>query len=221
MIFPTHRSFPWFEDKIRQLGQLPSVIDLGTSQRFAKEISFLRDAFDENSYKAMGYHPEDFGPDTCDYDGDLLALPFEDESWDGAVCLQVVEHVLDPFKAIAEVHRVLKPGGLFLFSVPFLVSYHGHPRPAGTPFDPSHLGFPDFWRFTHEGLEVLLQHFAEVEIYPADGPIEVRLHFLRFDRFRWYRARGLQNLIKKFDKPGLGRATTRHFCFARKAGPAS
>lgn len=43
------------------------------------------------------------------------ALPYADDAFDAVVCVDVLEHVADLDKVIAEVARVLKPGGVFLF----------------------------------------------------------------------------------------------------------
>jgi SAM-dependent methyltransferase len=59
--------------------------------------------------------------------GDLTALPFRSESFDLVTALDVVEHVEDDGKALHEICRILRPGGLFLMSVPaysFLWSSH-------------------------------------------------------------------------------------------------
>lgn len=42
-------------------------------------------------------------------------LPFTDSAFDTVLCVDVLEHVQDLAAVIAEVHRVLAPGGLFLF----------------------------------------------------------------------------------------------------------
>jgi len=60
--------------------------------------------------------------------GSLTALPFADASMDAIVCTEVIEHIPDDAAAVAELARVLKPGGVLIASVPLL--------PA--PFDPSH-----------------------------------------------------------------------------------
>ena len=44
--------------------------------------------------------------------GDVTALPFEDNSFDAAHCHAVLMHVPDTAKVLAEVKRVLKPGGV-------------------------------------------------------------------------------------------------------------
>lgn len=43
------------------------------------------------------------------------ALPYQDDQFDAVVCVDVLEHVQDLNKVLAEVFRVLKPGGIFLF----------------------------------------------------------------------------------------------------------
>jgi 2-polyprenyl-6-hydroxyphenyl methylase/3-demethylubiquinone-9 3-methyltransferase len=45
-------------------------------------------------------------------------LPFADGSFDSVVCSEVLEHVQDPAVVIAEASRVLRPGGVFVFSLP-------------------------------------------------------------------------------------------------------
>jgi ubiquinone/menaquinone biosynthesis C-methylase UbiE len=50
--------------------------------------------------------------------GDIEAMPFEDRSFSTVVCTEVLEHVPYPDKALAEMARVLKPGGLLIGSVP-------------------------------------------------------------------------------------------------------
>ena len=51
---------------------------------------------------------------------DLMSLSFEDQSIDIVVSSDVFEHILDPYRAHKEVHRVLRPGGRHVFTVPFL-----------------------------------------------------------------------------------------------------
>ncbi|MEE8445266.1 MAG: class I SAM-dependent methyltransferase [Alphaproteobacteria bacterium] len=50
--------------------------------------------------------------------GDALALPLADHSVDHVICAEVLEHLPDYRAALAEIKRVLKPGGSFVASVP-------------------------------------------------------------------------------------------------------
>ena len=45
-------------------------------------------------------------------------LPYPDERFDAALCLEVLEHLVDPEFAAREIHRLLRPGGALLVSVP-------------------------------------------------------------------------------------------------------
>jgi ubiquinone/menaquinone biosynthesis C-methylase UbiE len=130
-------------------------------------------------------------------------MTFEDASFDGVICLEVLEHVRQPFRAVMEVSRVLRPGGMLLLTVPFLAQYHG----KGSTTQ-GHDGYPDYWRFTHEGLQVLFSEFCQIEVLPLDGPIEFRLK-------QFYLTRFLENpvgrrVVDAIDRPRAGKATTRH-----------
>ena len=59
--------------------------------------------------------------------GDALALPFADCTFDAAICSEVVEHVPDARALLRETRRVLKPGGRFLLCAPFMYQIHGDP----------------------------------------------------------------------------------------------
>ena len=69
---------------------------------------------------------------------DAQALPIADNSIDHGLLLDVIEHLPDPDRALAELHRVLKPGGTLTLQVPFLYPLHDEPL--------------DFHRWTSHGL---------------------------------------------------------------------
>lgn len=71
------------------------------------------------------------------------------------VAFEVFEYLRDPNKACEEIHRVLKPGGVFLMTIPFMFRIHA---------DPS-----DYSRFTKYGLTKLVDGFAEVDLSPCGG----------------------------------------------------
>lgn len=57
-------------------------------------------------------------PDVGLVTGSSLALPLADGAVDAAICLEVLEHLQDDRAAVAELARVVKPGGLLVASVP-------------------------------------------------------------------------------------------------------
>jgi SAM-dependent methyltransferase len=95
----------------------------------------------------------------ADYVADItqanMAIP--DETFDYVLCTEVLEHTLQPFRAVREIHRLLKMGGLLFASVPFNFRIHGP--------------LPDCWRFTEHGLRALLvPWFEEICIEAVESP---------------------------------------------------
>jgi SAM-dependent methyltransferase len=80
-----------------------------------------------------------------------------DASFHGLVHFQVMEHVPHFRKFLTECHRVLKPGGIMFFTVPFAFEFHGVPS--------------DYRRWTREGLKVDLEDagFAVHTVTPVEG----------------------------------------------------
>jgi SAM-dependent methyltransferase len=187
-----------------------SILDVGTSCRFAKELRPYENWFEGKKYVAAGYNPDPkYGRYACDCHQDIESMTFDSESFDAVICLEVLEHVRNPFKASAEISRVLRKGGRFFVSVPFLTSYHGKGSHSQ-----AHDSYPDFWRFTHEGLAQLFHEASEKTVIPLDGPLEMRLAFLRLGALmRFY---PIGSMIDLLDRPRAGKSTTRHLFVGKK-----
>jgi SAM-dependent methyltransferase len=54
-------------------------------------------------------------------------IPFADSHFDSVVCFEVLEVIFNPERFLKEAHRVLKPGGKALFTVPFIWDEHEQP----------------------------------------------------------------------------------------------
>lgn len=90
--------------------------------------------------------------------GDIAAMPeVPNDRYDTVVCRQVLDHVPRPWRVLAELHRVMKPGGTLLLSVPHLSRRHELPH--------------DYFRHTQEGLASLLADagFEALEVRPYGG----------------------------------------------------
>lgn len=68
-------------------------------------------------YQGMDITPEFAGPDIVIRDLSD-GIPFPDATFDHVFCIEVLEHVPNPYGALREIHRVLKPGGVLVLSVP-------------------------------------------------------------------------------------------------------
>lgn len=78
------------------------------------------------------------------------------ERFDVVVCTEVLEHVLNPFAAVVEITRLLKPGGIVAVSTPFNFRIHGP--------------LPDCWRFTEHGLRELFNKYEITSLDQLDDP---------------------------------------------------
>ena len=87
---------------------------------------------------------------------DAHNIPFPDDFFDCVILQAVLEHVVDPFRCVQEVHRVLKNDGLVYAETPFMQQVH--------------MGRYDFHRFTHLGHRRLFRNFTEIESGAVNGP---------------------------------------------------
>lgn len=93
----------------------------------------------------------------ADYMWDGKKMPFEDNSFECAFGTEVLEHCPEPEVVLKEVYRVLKPDGVFYFTVPFLWNLHEVPH--------------DEYRYTPFSLERHLCNsgFKDIEIKAIGG----------------------------------------------------
>ena len=109
----------WFDRQIEWQGK--TVLDLGCAG------GFMAEALAQRGAEVTGIDPAAEAIDAArdharagglriGYDvGVGEALPYASESFDAVVCVDVLEHVSDLEKVLAEVARTLRPGGMFLY----------------------------------------------------------------------------------------------------------
>ena len=68
--------------------------------------------------KNLEYTTADLYSPIADVKADICDLPFEDNAFDVVFCNHVLEHIPDDTKAMQELYRVLKPGGMGIFQIP-------------------------------------------------------------------------------------------------------
>ena len=78
-----------------------------------------------------------------DLSGSAYRIPAEAGSFDSALCTSVLEHLEEPEQAVRECRRLLMPGGVAIYSMPFIWHLHEEPR--------------DFYRYTKYGLKHLFE----------------------------------------------------------------
>jgi len=139
------------------------------------------------SYQGLDVgHAAEFGmgagrTDVIYYDGRVM--PLADASFDAALCIEVLEHAQDPQLLLAEIHRVLRPGGTLLLTVPWSARRHHLPH--------------DYHRFTAERLARLFEAagFAGVSIRERGNDVAAIANKLIVLCIRLLRPRPWPNLL--------------------------
>lgn len=98
------------------------------------------------------------------YDG--KKIPFADNSFDNIFCSEVLEHIFNPDEIIAELNRVLKPGGKILLTCPFVWGEHEIPV--------------DYARYTRFALKYLMEkHGFNIVLLEKSGDYRSTLYQMR------------------------------------------
>ncbi|RNF84271.1 class I SAM-dependent methyltransferase [Montanilutibacter psychrotolerans] len=129
------------------------VLDIGAADRWVQPHLPATVEYVALDYPSTGRDLYAARPDVF---ADAAALPFADASFDGVICLEVLEHVAAPATVAAEIARVLKPGGTAWISMPFLYPLHDAPY--------------DYQRYTEFGLRRDLSG-AGMDVVALDKPL--------------------------------------------------
>lgn len=115
-------------------------------------------------------------------------LPFPDNSFDAVISLETFEHLMNPYYALLEVQRVLRPGGRFLCSVP-------NPRTGHPYLYPGLFEYANFRRFLLQG-DFSIERVAPWEYAPRESILPMALRNVGVLRSRVV-AGGVRKLIEK------------------------
>lgn len=135
--------------------------------------------------------------------GTAYEIPVAAESFDTAISTATLEHLDEPEAALRECHRVLKPGGIAVYTVPMIWHLHAEPY--------------DYFRYTKYGLQHLFQKvgFRVIEIRPMAGFLTTFATLFCYYIGRWHRGflryvpilpcvglacQALAGLLERFDR---------------------
>ena len=139
-----------FHDRLLQWSNRPLVLVIGGAHLGEGMEELVRDQrteFVETDIVATG---------RTRIVSDAHVLPFASGLFDGVIIQAVLEYLLEPARSVAEIHRVLKPGGFVYSEMPFMQQVHG--------------GMYDFTRLTHLGHRVLYRQFSHIDSGACGGP---------------------------------------------------
>ncbi len=124
-----------------------------------------------------------FGPRTM-LISDAHDIPFNDNTFDAVIAQAVFEHVLNPYRCVEEIYRILKNDGYIYSEVPFMQQVHG--------------GKYDFTRFTHLGHRRLLNKFNEIESGVLCGPGMALAWSIKYFFLSFFKSNILKKIIALF-----------------------
>lgn len=134
-----------FIAELRELIELPEpIVEFGSLQVEPDQANDLRLVFGDKEFIGTDLRP---GPGV-DRIEDLRSLSFADGEVGTALCVDTLEHCEDPVSACRELHRVLRPGGICAVASVMWFPIHSYPH--------------DYWRFTPDGVKLLLSGFDAV-----------------------------------------------------------
>ncbi len=132
----SYRKFlPYGYGKIRENALSPGTLSLERHRAlwlflkrhtdfFSRPAKVLHIAPEQAFYKRfkqmphLDYVTADLDSPLAEVKADITALPFDDNTFDVIFCNHVLEHIPDDRKAMAELYRVMKPGGYGVFQIP-------------------------------------------------------------------------------------------------------
>ena len=189
-----------FRDKILdEIKPSDHVVDIGMAMRDKhKEIrANLLQTLDVNDF---GDYPDII----CDICSDVSGL---EKKYDKIICLAILEHVYNPFKAIENLRSMLKDNGMIYGFVPYLYKYHA----------PMDLKYQDYFRFSKDTLAYLFKDFNHVELFPLRGRLSSALHMLFGNKWKKYIEKTKINLfLDKFIKDEINHKQCSGFYFVIK-----
>jgi SAM-dependent methyltransferase len=154
----------------RELARIPAgtrLLDAGCGKQPYRDgcthLAYMAQDFGDYDPTASeaGLHPDAFPYGRLDHRCDITAIPEPDGSFGAILCTEVIEHVPEPHAAVAELGRLLAPGGTLLLTAPFVSFTHFAPYHYCTGFSRS---------FYERELGRL--GFAEVTIEPNGNAFE-------------------------------------------------
>ena len=112
-----------------------------------------------------------------------------EDKYDKIICLAILEHVYNPFKAVENLKKMLKKNGIIYGYVPYLYYYHAH----------KNLKFQDYFRFSKDALIYLLKDFKDLELFPLRGRYSHAFNIMFPGRWKNYIEKtGINIFLDKF-----------------------
>lgn len=182
----------WLEATLKKIPAGLKILDAGAGElkykKYCSHLEYTSQDFGQydGTGDGVGLHTDTWDQTKLDIVSDIVNIPRPDASFDAIMCIEVLEHIPDPAKAIKELSRLLKKGGKLIITSPFSSVSHMTPYHFAT-------GFNKYYYLEHSkinNLEIL-------DLHPNGDYYEYVAQELR--RLPW-----VVNEYSNYNKAGLG-----------------
>jgi SAM-dependent methyltransferase len=131
----------WLAEVIAALPEGARILDAGAGQQqyrpLCRHLRYVAQDFARYDGRGdeRGLHAGGFDASGVDIVSDITSIPEPDGSFDAVMCIEVLEHLPQPVNALAELARLLRPGGTLILTAPFASLTHFAPYHFASGFN--------------------------------------------------------------------------------------
>jgi len=146
-----HNALPretWLASRLAAIPSGSRILDAGAGEldkkKYCSHLTYVSQDFGQYSGAGdeKGLQTGQWDQSRLDIICDISDIPEPDASFDAVLCVEVFEHLPNPFLALQEFCRLCKPGGQLILTAPFCAFTHFAPYFY-------HTGFSPYWYQTH------------------------------------------------------------------------
>ena len=122
------------KDALERIPAGKRILDAGAGElqykKYCGHLNYVSQDFAqlEGTGDGVGLQKDSWDYSKLDVVSNITSIPESDQSFDAVMCIEVLEHVPDPLKALRELKRILKPEGILVITAPFCSLTHHSPH---------------------------------------------------------------------------------------------
>lgn len=123
----------WLKSRLEKISNGSKILDAGAGElkykKYCGHLNYVSQDFGQYTGEGnkQGLQMKKWDNTKLDIVSDIISIPVADQSFDAIMCVEVLEHVPEPIRAIKEFSRILKPGGTLVITAPFCSLTHFAP----------------------------------------------------------------------------------------------
>jgi SAM-dependent methyltransferase len=117
----------WVKKEAAKIKNNAKVLDIGAGSSPYRDYFRHTNYFTQDFSQLENYQLRGNGYSQIDFISDIRNIPVENDSFDVILCTEVFEHIPYPIESLKEISRILKSGGILLFTAPLGSGLHQQP----------------------------------------------------------------------------------------------